>query len=444
MSYSEARRSRRERSRPFSLSIEWREIAAWSPVVIFAYPLLVWPMFFSAFNAATGTSSELSNVDASQSSAINVLYFLGAGGMAVLAAAPRLDWGRRVPWSLPIFAVLAYLLLAALSVSWALAPSISLRRFIQQDLIVFGALFAGLAEPDPRRIVDRLVLVVIAAVGLNVLWLGVKPPSDLGVEGIYPQKNVLGAAMLAAVPILLFKIVDGPANRWSVVRLGALGALGAAFGLLVLSQSKTSLGLAFLVPLAVFGLYVAARLCRVAPAVLLAFGLTFLLAIWFVLTEVAGWSLDTISIALFNDTTFTGRTYIWEFIGKQIAQRPIFGYGFNSFWGIGYDSPSFREAPGFIVSLLQSHNGYMDVRLETGVLGFAILLVLIVVAIFQASRVMMRDPALGWMAMSLILVAVLHNLLESTFFRGFGLIWIAFLIGVNLTNPRLRYRPKET
>ena len=37
--------------------------------------------------------------------------------------------------------------------------------------------------------------------------------------------------------------------------------------------------------------------------------------------------------AIMPDATFTGRTDIWKFAIDHVAQRPITGYGFATFWG---------------------------------------------------------------------------------------------------------------
>ena len=414
--------------------LDLRELTGWLPVLVLAYPLLVWPMAFSAFVFdSQGTGTALSNIEASGSNAINVLYFLAVGGLAILLAGQRLHLGRRMIWTGALLVVAGYLFWSGLSTVWALNTSISARRLILQGLIIVAAVFAGIVDSDPRKLAHRLFWLCVLVIGLNVLWLGVKPPSPIGVEGIYPQKNTLGAALIIMLPILTFAVV----TRRGLTRLLALGTIVAALGLLVLSESKTSLGLAVLVPLLVTAAIFGARVLRTTPAVLIGFTLMLSYLSWLVLSQLTGVTSDDLSQLIFGDPTFTGRTFIWAFINEQIANRPVFGYGFNSFWAVGYDSPSFRDAPGFIVSLLQAHNGYLDVRIETGIVGFAMLCVLLVLGMSQASRLARRDPALGFLALCFILTAVLHNLLETSFFRSYSVVWVGFLLGLTLSTPRI-------
>ena len=112
---------------------------------------------------------------------------------------------------------------------------------------------------------------------------------------------------------------------------------------------------------------------------------------------------------LFNDETFTGRTYIWQFAVDVIGRSPLIGQGYASFWGAGQGSIVEREAPGFIVDLLQAHNGYLDTLLETGAVGFSILIALILAALFVAARSAVRRPAIAWLSMTLVLTKTSYS-----------------------------------
>ena len=413
-----------------------REIAAWCPALAFAYPMLVWPMMFSAWRAGSGTGSSLSNVAASESNPINVVWFLALGALAALVALPRLRWGARVAWTPVLAFALLYLALAGASVAWALEAGITFRRFVLQALIVLAALVAALLEPDPRAVARRLAAVAGAAVALNLLWLGVKPPSPLGVEGIYPQKNALGVALLVALPLLVFAALDARERGRALACTVSLALMLAAFALLVLSRSKTSLGLAALVPIAAFGLVVVGRAVRVSPALVLFYGSAVVLAATTLGHALFGWTIEDASVLLFGDPTFTGRDVIWGFAAEQARARPWLGYGFNGFWGIGYASPAVSNGPLFVNSVLQSHNGYIDVRLELGWLGLGVMAALLAAGLARIGALAGADALLGWTCLCLALIAVLHNGLESSLARGFNLVWIAFLAAVCVASPR--------
>ena len=94
-------------------------------------------------------------------------------------------------------------------------------------------------------------------------------------------------------------------------------------------------------------------------------------------------NLDRVTAFLGRDSTLTGRTELWRFVGRSIASRPILGYGYGVFWqfsseeatrirgAIGWDAPS-------------AHDGYMDLLLDVGIVGLLLYVVAFVVTVRRA------------------------------------------------------------
>jgi hypothetical protein len=52
-------------------------------------------------------------------------------------------------------------------------------------------------------------------------------------------------------------------------------------------------------------------------------------------------------------------------IMKENSQnRPLLGWGHQSFWLVGPDAPSVVDAPGWVKTMPNAHNGYYDATLE--------------------------------------------------------------------------------
>ncbi len=100
-----------------------------------------------------------------------------------------------------------------------------------------------------------------------------------------------------------------------------------------------------------------------------------------------------------------------------ISRAPVLGQGYASFWATGSDSIAFREAPGFVILLIQAHNGYLDVMLELGIAGISLLFLVILTALFSAARVVALDYRIAFLCYSLILFVTCHNMLESAWFQ---------------------------
>lgn len=396
----------------------------WIPVLVLAYAMVLSP-FLIQYSGGDGSDN---NIAASQSNAVNQLFWIGLLGLTFVTAGRRLLSLGAILKS-PVFWVLAaYLLLALASVAWSPAPGIALRRFVLQGIIVLSLVISVSLCDDTHLLLSRLVKLMTVIVLMNTVAVAVLPPTPLGHAGIYSQKNGLGAVMALAFMICLY----GFWNTHGWKRPGMLLIAGLAFGLLVLSQSKTSLGLAVLMPVIAFCLVWMAYLFRMNAAILLLFGAVTGMVTWLFFSAVTRFDFTDLSILLFNDETYTGRTTIWAFVLEVISRAPFFGQGYASFWAIGSDSIVYREAPGFVVSLLQAHNGYLDVMLETGMVGLSLLLLLILVSLFSAARAVPRDRQIAFLCYALMLFVICHNMLESSWFRGYGLNWVVFLIAALL------------
>jgi exopolysaccharide production protein ExoQ len=138
--------------------------------------------------------------------------------------------------------------------------------------------------------------------------------------------------------------------------------------------------------------------------------------------------MNRLSYMIYGDSTFTGRTVIWDFVQNEIALRPLLGWGYQSFWLVGSDAPSIVDARGWVKGMPNGHNGYYDTIIEMGYIGFGFLVIFILATLHGVGRIADRDRARAWLVLSLALYIILWNFLESLWMRGFEFLWVAFLI----------------
>jgi O-antigen ligase len=144
-----------------------------------------------------------------------------------------------------------------------------------------------------------------------------------------------------------------------------------------------------------------------------------LLGILLALTVFAGLSIplignlgssDTLAI-LGRDSTFTGRTVLWNAILPVAFQHSLLGVGYGSFW----INPPISYSLSVMVN--ESHNGYLDVFVELGLLGLFLFLCFLF-SFFRAARVaLVSDFEPAAFALCLLLIILVHNILESSFLR---------------------------
>jgi hypothetical protein len=76
--------------------------------------------------------------------------------------------------------------------------------------------------------------------------------------------------------------------------------------------------------------------------------------------------------------TRSHRACIWDFANYEIARRPLLGWGYQSFWLVGPDAASVVEAPGWVKTMPNAHNGYYDTMREMGYVGYFLLVTFII------------------------------------------------------------------
>ena len=70
-----------------------------------------------------------------------------------------------------------------------------------------------------------------------------------------------------------------------------------------------------------------------------------------------------------SDSSFTGRTDIWQFALDRMSQRPITGYGFAAFWGTQQVVYGMSGTSIWANTAAHAHNAYLDLALTVGIPG---------------------------------------------------------------------------
>jgi O-antigen ligase len=208
-------------------------------------------------------------------------------------------------------------------------------------------------------------------------------------------------------------------KRWRPV-LWILASLGFVF--LVLSGSRTALGAALLA----LGIYVALTSSPKTKLVM-AYGsgvLLCCLTLFLGSGLVAGAKSAVLLGREDSDSlgTFTGRTGIWEDVGGFIADRPMLGYGYASFWTPNRITDiSAQEHQG----VPNSHCTYIDYLLTLGSVGLAAYSLLLLTGIWYAFKFhrQTRNPVFAYCGV-LLLFCVLDGFLESEMITGGLLLFL--------------------
>ena len=315
-----------------------------------------------------------------------------------------------------IVCLFAYLAFAGASVLWAINPQLSFIRYAQQVMVVTSIVLPLMLVGRTADMMRSLFLCFAFAAVLNLFFISGNPPFS----GYFTGKNYLGEFAGVALLLALHEALYSGFRR-------VLGIIMVfiAIALLLLSDSKTSLGLAILAPLLAGFTLIIGRITGLSPAIIL---LSIPIGYEVLSHVIPGFNVYRLSYMLYGDSTFTGRAMIWDFADYQISRRPLHGWGYQSFWLAGPDSPSVLDARGWIKGMPNAHSGYIDTKLEMGYIGLALLVTFIATTLHAIKRVADRDPVRAWGVLSLALFVIIYNFLESTWMRAFEFLWVVFLI----------------
>jgi exopolysaccharide production protein ExoQ len=146
-----------------------------------------------------------------------------------------------------------------------------------------------------------------------------------------------------------------------------------------------------------------------------------------------------------KDMTLTGRTGIWSAVLDSIVKRPLLGYGYQAFW-LGLDGESYRVILVVSWMLAQAQNGFLDITLENGVAGLAIVLLVFGFAFRDGIVCLLRSRdqeqlrAVEWYLI-IVILTLIYNLDESFLFdpKHLGsMIFLLACIGLKTEWRRLR------
>ena len=317
------------------------------------------------------------------------------------------------------------------------APGLGLNRLVLAGVIVGIAAAIPLLFDRVRDYLSALSAAAIATIGLS--FAGVLLTPDFAIHslrdvneqalagewrGVFGHKNDLApmAVHFAFLGLMLARV--GP-------RVIGVGMVSASLVLLVMSGGKSAMLLAVPSLLLALVLVRSRGLALGLTLVLGALGLLLLLT----LGAVGIPPVQAIVAATLPDPTFTGRSEIWDYAMRAIAERPLVGYGYAVFWDSGLMA-SIAGPDATVAQVAHSHNGFLETAISGGLPGLA--LVLVWTAVLPArdlERVKLglatvRDRAFAdYLAMSWLFTLLLGALEAVVFNRGEP-VWVMGLLAM--------------
>ncbi len=316
--------------------------------------------------------------------------------------------------------ILAFAVLACLSVFWSAAPGMTARTGIQYLSHVVCALIA-------MRTIDIRTLVrgALAGVGIVLVYsllFGVYHLDPLdgtySFVGAFASKNQLGFyASLGIYFAFIAPFALGERGAW----LGVAGAVGliSAYSLFA-SQSATSVLTAVAIVACWLGMRAVGMLSPghrkgLFLAVVVMGGVTAIAAVY-------GGGVDLVLGLFGKDSTLTGRTYLWQQGIVAALSSPVVGVGYQAYWVQGFSEPERLWEEFFIAtrSGFHFHNTFIEAMVETGAIGLFLLCAVLFVTVFgHIKRLLTHD----------------HHTESSVLFGVAMLLFVRAFVEIDIMNP---------
>lgn len=316
--------------------------------------------------------------------------------------------------------------LAFASALWSQSPGQTLMQAAVLGLATLFAVFLYVRFPGDQLIsfLGGLALLALLASAFAVVFfpsIGLDPLQQDSWRGVFAQRincsvhctcflviglhyraqrltqHVLRAAILLLA--LLFIVMSASLTGWLI----ATFAVGVTCSLRFIQRLEWRSRLLFLMALTILA------------------GVVILLATT---------HMDELLGMIGKDPTMTQRTIIWQAVLTPIAKHPAVGYGYSAFWqGLRGESANTVLVTGWAER--QAQDGYLDVMLQLGLLGFVPLICMLGRGLVQASRTLRRrNTAEVQLATVLLLVLLVENVGESSFLAPLSMLWFFTLLAL--------------
>jgi exopolysaccharide production protein ExoQ len=278
-------------------------------------------------------------------------------------------------------------------------------RLIGSAIVVLSFLLNTESSSEALKYVRGILALYIPISLLAVVFVpgAIQTDSDAW-RGLAPHKNTLGEISLFSSILWAAAI---PAASGIIKKASAWLLLGGSLLLLWGSHSATSLVTLLGVTAVTLCIFLSRKLLPMALAPTVACCAMGVLMLWI-------FDPGAMIGSLGRDTTFTGRTDIWAAMIDEIREHPVAGFGFGAFWID--DNPSVQslyDDPALSWRPESGHEGYLDLLNETGAVGLA-LLVLMVLTYFRYAARQATTNLWPWLVAAILLV----NFTESALFRS--------------------------
>ncbi len=404
----------------------------YSKIISISFIILLFFIFFGTavpFRPRTESVEQMSS-----SNVINQVLYSTLFIIAVIVLIPKKDELFTILKTEKFLSI--FIIFSFISIAWSDYSFITFKRIFQVVTIVLNILAFLLYVDSSKEICKHFKYILYPYLILTLVVVFVVPgaldPQFHTWRGFTSQKNTLGQIGLISIILcfIIYKTEDNIAGKILAVFMGLI-SIALLFG----ANSSTSiLTFLFLIGIAFFlsfdRIFKPIGIGRTISVLLIISFFLIVISIMYFIPE-----LEKVIPALFGkDTTFSGRTDLWEYLLSEISVNPIIGIGYQAFWvpesrNILFLYKSFVWLPN------EAHNGYLDIYLQLGFVGLSLVVMMLIKYFISFFKVIKPHPWIWF-----IIITIIINFQESTILRpirtiDFIFIFSYLIVFVNYYKP---------
>lgn len=326
--------------------------------------------------------------------------------------------------------LISLILYVLLSTAWAYSPSETIKNFIFLSSIFFISVMTALAFSDDRTALIRwlfwlFLLMTIASIiaGLYFPTIGINT-LDFGKPrwiGITAHPNGLGTQALTLIWLSsnLFFLSKSKIEK-QIILLAIIAALYA----IVKADSMTSLITSLVIITYSSYCYLLGTLklpIKLTLAAITLLSLLVVITFYMSATELTTATIESTG----RNTTFTGRSILWQNAFTAAADNLLFGYGFD-------DIEPLTKKYHILMSHL--HNGYIEILVKGGVVACILLSFVLAKTFFKQLMIKTTNRNYFIFLNTGLVMILIHNITESSILRGFSTFSILLIFIIVSTN----------
>lgn len=299
-------------------------------------------------------------------------------------------------------------LLAFFSICWSVYPNISI---IRSSLLLISCVSCSILYyriHSLSLIREAFLSISVLLLLINFYFLILYPNIAIQIggslKGIYTTKNNLGAISAIQFLICFSFLLNSNFNK-NRTKLIYYGASLVWFIYLVLSQSKSSIAIALFITTLML---LRKKLCGFCLYIIL--GVLIVLVALPIIFRISGVDIFLIYLDFLEPELLTGRGEIWMYMLSEFGSYFWQGVGYGAYWSTGDVREIFDIKHSFFTLLNSSHNSFLHLITNVGVLGLLLYLMLIFYKLLKnRSRLECYESAI-------ILFILLHSFFETDLF----------------------------